>query len=68
MIKQFKIHKTRTEADGTTGVIYEVWRVTSTGPGAVEKKALTGYMQIPDGVDRTSICFRSCQRLGGSNE
>ena len=63
MIKQFKIHKTRTEADGTTGVIYEVWRVTSTGPGAVEKKALTGYMQIPDGVDPDEYLFQELSKV-----
>jgi hypothetical protein len=64
MIKQFKILESRTEADGTTGVIYQVWRVTSTGLGTTETKSLTGYMQVPDGIAPDEYLFQELSKVG----
>lgn len=64
MIKPFKVIDVRTEADGAIGVIYEVWKVTSIGPGLTDTRALTAYMQIPEGTDIDEYLFQELSKAG----
>ena len=64
MIKPFKILDTRTEADGSTGVIVEVWQVTAMADGKVKKNGMRCHMQIPQGQDVDAYLFDQFSQAG----
>lgn len=64
MIKPFRVIEQRIEADGKLGVIYEVWRVTATGPGRSRTDKLQGYIQIPEGQDTDEFLFQELSKVG----
>ncbi len=64
MIKPFKIIQTRTEAEGSTGVIYEVWRCTSMTATKSEEQRVRAYMSIPQGRDVDAYLFEQLSQAG----
>jgi hypothetical protein len=64
MIKPFKVIQTRAEADGTTGVIYEVSQVTSLTATASTEKTMQAYMSIPQGRDVDEYLFEQLSKAG----
>ena len=64
MIKPFKILETRSEADGSTGVIAEVWKVTAIADGRVMKDGMRCYMQVPQGQDVDTYLFDKFSQAG----
>lgn len=64
MIKPFKVVETRVEADGSTGVIYEVSKVTSISSGRTKTERLQAYMTIPKGQDIDAYLFKQLSQAG----
>lgn len=51
MIKPFEILDTRQNPNGSTGVLYHVWRVESVGPGRTKEFGCQSYLEVPAGRD-----------------
>lgn len=64
MIKPFKVIQARTEADGTTGVIYEVWRNWALTANRSREQRLRAYMSIPQGQDVDEYLFEQLSQAG----
>ena len=64
MIKPFKIIKTRTEADGSIGVDYEVWKTTVISPQKSRIDSMQAYMTVPPGVDIDDFLFEQLSIAG----
>jgi hypothetical protein len=64
MIKPFKVIETRAEADGSTGVIYEVSKVTSISSSRTKTDRLQAYMTIPEGADVDAYLFEQLSKAG----
>lgn len=64
MIKPFKVVQTRIEADGSTGVIYEVSKVTSISSSRTKTERLQAYMTIPPGQDVDAYLFDQLSKAG----
>ncbi|CAB4122423.1 hypothetical protein UFOVP33_5 [uncultured Caudovirales phage] len=64
MIKPFKVLETRTEPDGSTGVIYEVTRVESTAPNRTKTLKMSTYMSVPKDQDVDQFLFEKLSAAG----
>ena len=64
MIKPFKVLETRIEQDGATGVLYEVWKVTSDGATRSSEERMRAYMHIPIGEDIDNFLFAQLSKAG----
>jgi len=64
MIKPFQILQSRTEADGTTGVIVKVWKVTAVSMNTTKTEGMQCYMQIPAGQNADEYLFDQFSKAG----
>ena len=64
MIKPFKITETRTEPGGATGVLFEVWRITSESASKSVEQRMSSYMSIPAGRDADEYLFEQLSEAG----
>jgi hypothetical protein len=64
MIKPYKILQTRTEVDGTIGVIYSVSQTTSQSATVSDEKTMQAYMVIPEGWDIDEYLFEQLSKAG----
>ena len=64
MIKPFEILETRTEADGSTGVMVKVQKVTAVTTRLTTTNGMVCYMQVPVGRDVDLYLFEEFSKAG----
>jgi len=64
MIKPFKIIEVRTEADGSLGVRYEVWKISSESATRSTEHRMQAYMTVPDNRNVDDYLFEQLSKAG----
>jgi hypothetical protein len=64
MIKPFKILETRTEQDGSTGVVFEVFKSQVSENGTSGGRLMRTYISVPEGEDIDQYVFNFLDRGG----
>ena len=64
MIKPFKILQTRTEQDGSTGVIFEVFKSQVSEDRTASGRLMRTYISVPEGEDVDQYLFNFLDQGG----